>query len=328
MKEKIVVGIDVGGTFIKAALINRRGLILDWERKPTEAARGRKRVGENIFSSLQALEARLPARKEIAAIGLGVPGVIDFDCGVITASPNIPGWQNLSIQEIFSPKIPWPLSLENDANAAALGEKWVGAAIHSKNFCFLTLGTGVGGGLVLGGEIWHGADGMAGEVGHMTIDPSGPRCGCGNRGCLEMYASAKALARMVMEERSIGKNRRFGKEANPKDVTGKAIHQAAMKGDPVARRAFASMGTALGIGIADLINLLNPERIVLGGALAAAWKYFIPSVREEIQYRAFRVPARRAKIVRAAVGERAGVLGAAFLAWKSLGVHPRPHPSL
>jgi glucokinase len=163
---------------------------------------------------------------------------------------------------------------------------------------------------------------MAGEIGHMTINPEGPRCGCGNRGCLEVYASANALQRMVLEACAAGRTSKFLRRIKPRDLDGATIHRAAQKGDRISREAFARVGSALGIGISNLINLLNLEKVVLGGGLSAAWRFFIPALRAQVKERAFRAPARRARIVRAAVGGDAGVLGAAYIAWQGLGFIP------
>jgi len=310
----------MGGTFIKAALVNRWGHILAKLKRPTEASRGRRQIIDNISSTVRTLEANPLSRGRVSAVGIGVPGIIDFRKGVVSVSPNFPGWKNFPIQKMLSKRIRPPLFLENDANVAALGEKWMGAARDAEDFCFITLGTGVGGGLILGGKIWHGADGMAGEIGHMTIDPNGPRCGCGNRGCLEVYASANALQRMVLEACAAGRTSRFFRNFRPSQINGESVHRAAQKGDRISREAFARVGSALGIGISNLINLLNLEKVVLGGGLSAAWRFFIPALREEVRRRAFPAPARRARIVRAAVGEDAGALGAAFIAWQGLGI--------
>jgi glucokinase len=312
----MVIGIDLGGTFIKAAIVDPRGRVLARMKRPTEAAMGKERVVDNVFSIVRALKAVSFSLGGISALGMGIPGVIDFRRGVISTSPNLPGWENIPIRKMLSRRVGMPLYLENDANAAALGEKWMGAAKDVQDFCFITLGTGVGGGLVLDGKIWHGADGMAGEVGHMTIDPDGPRCRCGNRGCLEMYASAKALQRMIRQVLSSGKRSRFFGEIREKEISGDVIYRAAKAGDRVSREAFARMGSALGIGIASLVNLLNLEKVVFGGGLSAAWKFFSPALRGEVKSRAFAAPARRVRIVRAAAGEDAGVLGAAYIAWQ------------
>ena len=312
----MVIGIDLGGTFIKAAIVDPRGRVLARMKRPTEAAMGKERVVDNVFSIVRALKAVSFSLGGISALGMGIPGVIDFRRGVISLSPNLPGWENIPIRKMLSRRIGMPLYLENDANAAALGEKWMGAAKDVQDFCFITLGTGVGGGLVLDGKIWHGADGMAGEIGHMTIDPDGPRCRCGNRGCLEMYASAKALQRMILQPLSPRKRSGFFGEIRDKEISGDVIHRAAKAGDRVSREAFARMGSALGIGIASLVNLLNLEKVVFGGGLSAAWKFFSPALRGEVKRRAFAAPARRVRIVRAAAGEDAGVLGAAYIAWQ------------
>jgi len=316
MMAGVVIGIDLGGTFIKAALVDSRGRILARMKRPTEAAMGRERVVDNVFSIVRDLKAISRSLGGISALGMGIPGVIDIRRGVISTSPNLPGWENIPIRKLLSRRIGMPLYLENDANAAALGEKWMGAGKDVQNFCFITLGTGVGGGLVLDGRIWHGADGMAGEVGHMTIDPHGPRCNCGNRGCLEMYASTKALQRMIRQAQSSGKRSRFFGQIRDQEISGDVIHRAAKGGDRVSRDAFARMGSALGIGIASLVNLLNLEKVVVGGGLSASWKFFLPALREEVAARAFAAPARRARIVRATAGEDAGVLGAAYIAWQ------------
>jgi glucokinase len=291
-------------------------MVLARLKRPTEASLGKKQVVSNIFSMIRTFEAKSLCRGGVSAVGIGIPGVIKFNQGVISTSPNLPGWKNMPIRKMLSQGIEIPVYLENDANAAALGEKWRGAAKDAQDFCFITLGTGVGGGLVLDGKVWRGADGMAGEVGHMTIDPEGPRCGCGNCGCLEMYASAKALQRMVRQACSSGRKSRFFRGFLNEETSGEVIHRAAKAGDRISKEAFARMGSALGIGIASLVNLLNLEKVVLGGGLSAAWNFFVPALREEVKSRAFAVPARRVKIVRATAGEDAGVLGAAYIAWQ------------
>ena len=312
----VVIGIDLGGTFIKGAIVDLRGRVLARMKRPTEASMGKERVVDHVSSVIRALKMICLPLGGISAVGMGIPGVIDFRRGAISTSPNLPGWENIPLRKMLSRRIRTPLYLENDANAAALGEQWMGAARDVRDFCFITLGTGVGGGLVLDGKIWHGADGMAGEVGHMTIDPNGPLCRCGNHGCLEMYASARALQRMIRQDFSSGKRSRFYSEIRDREISGDVIHRAAKGGDRVSREAFARMGSALGIGIASLVNLLNLEKVVFGGGLSAAWKFFSPTLRGEVKSRAFAGPGRRVRIVRASAGEDAGVLGAAYIAWQ------------
>lgn len=323
MKPKFAIGIDVGGTFIKGALVDRSGRIIFRRKVPTEASSGNHGVLNHVVSLIGQLEKTLKAKGQILGVGLGIAGLVDFRRGIVLVSPNLPGWRNFPVLQTLSKVVNYPLFLENDANAAALGEKWMGAARKAQSFCFLTLGTGVGGGLVMEGRIWHGAKGMAGEIGHMIIDPHGPPCKCGNQGCLETYASVNALRRMVMEAFETGRKTILGADIQNDSLDGKAIFQAAQKEDALALEVFERMGFALGVGMASLVNLLNPEMIVLGGGLSAAWRYFIPALRREFKSRAFLDITRGVKIVRATAGENAGILGAAHLVWQCLG---KPNP--
>ncbi len=321
MNPKLAIGIDVGGTFIKAGLVNRRGQVIARIREETGVGEGlENQVLPKILSVVHRLEQFTGRRGEIAGVGLGIAGLIHLRQGRVLTSPNISGWQNFPLRKSLVKRINVPVFLENDANAAALGEKWVGAARNTKTFCFLTLGTGVGGGLVFEGKIWHGADGLAGEVGHMTIHPDGARCNCGNRGCLEAYASLTALRRMVWEAIASGKKTRLSMDSREDSLSGESVYQAAQKGDRLARAVFQRMGSNLGLGIANLINLLNPEMVVLGGGLSAAWKFFIPALRLELKNRAFAASAKEVRIVRATAGEDAGILGAAYIVWQGLEV--------
>jgi glucokinase len=198
--------------------------------------------------------------------------------------------------------------IENDANAAALGEQWLGAGKDVASMILITLGTGVGGGIILDSRIWHGADGMAGEIGHMTLVPDGRPCSCGNYGCLEMYASSRGILRSYEEACS-----QSGPRA-ARALTSEDVYEAARSGDPVAIGVMKGMGRMLGIGLANLINIFNPERIVIGGGVKDAWPLFIDAVREEIFRRAFEVPAKRSGIVSSLLGDDAGVVGAAAVA--------------
>ncbi len=317
MKPSAVIGLDVGGTDIKAGLVDRGGNILARLKKPTAASSEKQKFLDRLSSIVRTFEDIFANQVHIAGVGIGVPGIIDLRNGIIASSPNFPGWNPFPIRAMLAGKIRHPFFLENDANAAALGEMWVGSAEGAENFCFITLGTGVGGGLVLNGEIWHGAGGMAGEVGHMTIDPSGPVCLCGNHGCLEAFASANALRRKIHDDLRSRRSKFFNR-VGAGEVNGEVVHRAARDGDRLAIDAFTRMGTALGIGIANLVNLLNLERVILGGGLSNAWRFFSPALRKELQRRAFTAMTRRVKIVRAKLGEDAGIFGGAYLAWNGL----------
>ncbi len=317
VRPSAVIGLDIGGTFIKAGVVDPGGRILARLKKPTEASSGKAKFLDKLSSIVQTFEDIFANRLNIAGVGIGAPGIIDMRNGVIASSPNFPGWNPFPICRMLTGRIHYPFFLENDANAAALGEMWMGSARGARNFCFITLGTGVGGGLVLNGEIWHGMDGMAGEVGHMTVDPAGPLCLCGNYGCLEAFASANALRGKITADLKTRRSaffRRFGTDG----LSGESAHRAARAGDLLAREAFTRMGAALGIGVSNLVNLLNLERIIIGGGLSAAWKFFYPALQKELRKRAFPAIARRVKIVRARAGEDAGLLGGAYLAWKGV----------
>jgi glucokinase len=244
----------------------------------------------------------------VTGAGVGVPGVIQMDRGIVVKSPNFPDWNNLPIRDELEKALHIPVFIENDANAAALGEQWRGAGRGIDSMILLTLGTGVGGGIVLNGQIWQGADGMAGEIGHMTLIPGGRQCGCGNTGCLEMYASARGIVQSYRE--AVERN---GKSGAP-ETSSEQVFQAARDGDAAAGSVMRDMGRMLGIGIANLINIFNPQMIVIGGGVKDAWHLFTGAMREEIRKRAFRVPAERTKIVPSVLGDDAGMVGAAAVA--------------
>jgi glucokinase len=305
----VVIGVDLGGTNLRTALLSPDGEVLDRQKEATQAIEGWKSVVSRLTRNVQQLQ--VVARKKgitVAAVGVGAPGVIQMNKGIVVKSPNFPDWNNLPLKEELEGVLGIPVSIENDANAAALGEQWRGAGRGIESMILLTLGTGVGGGIVLNSQIWQGADGMAGEIGHMTLFPDGRQCGCGNNGCLEMYASARGIVQSYREALD------GGGAAPAAELTSEQIYQAARDGEPVARRVMKDMGRMLGIGIANLINIFNPQMIVLGGGVKDAWDLFIGATREEIMRRAFQVPAERTKIVPSLLGDDAGMIGAAAVA--------------
>jgi glucokinase len=244
-----------------------------------------------------------------------VPGTVNTQEGVVVKAPNVPGLDGFRLSAALESELKLPAILENDANAAAVGEAWQGVARGRHSIVCVTLGTGVGGGIILEDRLWRGADGSAGEIGHMAVDPfAGVPCTCGSRGCLEVYASARAIVRMT-------------REAEPRypdstlhqtdELTAEAIYLAGMKGDELALEVFRRMGIYLGTGLASLINILNPEMVVLGGGVANGWELFAKHMLQQVMERAFPLPAARVEIVRAERGDDAGLLGAARLAFDS-----------
>ncbi len=309
------IGLDLGGTNIRAAAITKEGEILHRVKIPTEVPLGRERVITNILNVISTIRHKL---KDInlSAIGMGIPGIIFFDKGVVARSPNFPDWIDFNLRERLSKDFDVPFYIDNDANLAAAGEGWLGAGRNYNSFCMLTLGTGVGGGIILNKNIWRGEYGMAGELGHITIYPDGHPCPCGNRGCLEQYASATGIVRMAKEMNNPPSPPL--EKGGERGVTANMVYQLAKNGDRYSLEIFQKMGRILGIGIADLVNILNIELFVLGGGVADAWDYFMPSSMDEVKKRTYRITGERVKVVKAELGDDAGIFGAAYMAMKEL----------
>src|SRR3990170_3635471 len=307
------IGLDLGGTNIRAAAITKEGEILHRVKIATEVPLGRERVITNILNVINTIRQELKTFK-LSAIGMGIPGIIFFDKGIVARSPNFPDWIDFNLRERLSKDLDVPFYIDNDANLAAFGEGCIGAGRNYNSFCMLTLGTGVGGGIILNKNIWRGEYGMAGELGHITIYTDGHPCPCGNKGCLEQYASATGIVRMAMEGNPPSPT--FTKGGKEGIITADMIFQLAKEGDRFALEIFQKMGRILGIGIADLVNILNIELFVLGGGVADSWDYFIDSAIDEIKKRTYRITGERVKVVKAELGDDAGIFGAAYMAMK------------
>jgi glucokinase len=329
------IGVDLGGTNLRVAAVDTHGVIMEKITTGTEVARPRDQVLDEMCNAIGDLSAKFSDSNHLAGIGVGIPGIIDLHTGMLHESPNLPGWQDYPVRKELERRLGTTVILENDANAAALGEKWLGAGSESDDLCMLTLGTGVGGGLVLGGKIWHGMTGMAGELGHTTVDPNGVTCGCGNRGCLEQYASATAVKRMAMEAISSGEapELAYAMNRNP-EFSAKMVYELAEQGDEPARQIFQKVGQALGVVLANLVNTFNLRMYVIGGGVASAWKAFAPTMLEEVRKRSFvyvaTTPAdtqgktwQTTVITQAQLGSDAGLIGAARLPMIANGVHLR-----
>jgi glucokinase len=319
--EQFLVGVDLGGTNVRIGIVTPDGKVLEKKQYSVDISKKALELFDELISKLTvSIQKEIKKSKELIGIGIGIAGTIDMERGIIVDSPNIRGLKGFALRDFLEKRIPYPIAIENDANAFTLGEGWVGAAKGCKHYCGITLGTGVGGGMVVAGEILHGTKGMAGEVGHMVIDPEGPLCGCGGRGCLEVYASATAIRRMTLEAIEIGKGRKIlTLKKGPQPLTSENIFEAAKSGDLTAKKIFHEMGRYLGLGLVNLINLFNPEKIVIGGKVSRAWDYFIQSVSETVQERAMKGPREKLQIVKAKCGDHAGILGAAYSALKRNG---------
>ncbi len=310
----LFIGIDLGGTKINAALVTREGKILTRDYCQTRASEGLEAVVGRMVQAAQQVMADRKA--QVAAVGVGAPGPMDAIAGVLTAPPNLPGWYNVPLKELIEDRLGITTFLENDANAAGLAEYHYGAGRGVQNMIYITASTGIGGGFILDGQLYGGSSGAAGEVGHMTIMPDGPLCGCGNRGHLEALASGTAIAREGRELMSRGVPTLISElvHGGPNAVTAEVVAQAAERGDAEAEHIIARAMECLGIGMANLVNIFNPDLIVIGGGLTHLGEKLFGPVRRTIERTAFPVSARAVKVVPAELGDDVGVLGAAVVA--------------
>ena len=306
----VVFAVDLGGTHLRAALIDDKGRIrVRFKQNTPQTGRQSdivKAIAEAARSCMQGDESTT------SYVSVAVPGTVNVKKGVVIKAPNLPCLEGFGLAAAVESELKLSAILENDANAAAVGEVWQGAARGCHAVVCVTLGTGVGGGIILNDKLWRGADGSAAEIGHMAVDPfTGVACACGSRGCLEVYASATAIVRMTRELSPQYLNSPLPKT---NDLTAQKIHSAGLEGDELALEVFRRMGNYLGIGLATLINLLNPQMIVIAGGVVNGWNLFEKQMRQQVMERAFPIPAEHVRIVPGECGDDAGLLGAARLA--------------
>lgn len=317
MNPKYVIGIDLGGTFIKGGAVLKDGEIISRSKKESGAKMGPHQPVINILKAAEQLWQNVGYPPE--AVGFGIPGGISYEKGIVAESPHFPDWINFDLKSSLKEELNVPFVIDNDANAAAIGEGWLGAGRDVKNFCCITLGTGIGGGIVLNEAIWRGYLGMAGEVGHITVEPEGLPCACGGRGCLEVYSSATGIVKMAHEKynnRDVSKRLRDITKGDPGEITPELLCKLAQEGDSLTKSIFEKMGKYLGISFANLINILNLELIIIGGGLLPAWEFFIEEAFSQMKMRTYKIPGERVQIVKAKCGNDAGLLGSAYMAWK------------
>lgn len=301
------IGLDLGGTNLRAAAINRSGTLLDKISGSTNFSEGREAVLGDIVAAISKLRERHGVAG-LAGIGVGVPGFIRIKEGFITNSNNLPYLENFPVRDEISRRLGTPVLLENDANAAALGEKWMGAGRGVDDLVLLTLGTGIGGGIVSGGRVLRGFVGMAGELGHITVVPGGNPCGCGNQGCLEKHASATAVTAMA-------RLMQIGEDLSPKQIY-ELAHKPGDVGDK-ARTIWRVVGESLGMALATLVNTFNFPMYLLSGGMLPAWEFFAPHMFRVVEQRSFTYRATKSEtcIAQATLGNEAGLYGAAYLPW-------------
>jgi glucokinase len=316
------IAVDLGGTNLRIAAVSDEGKLLEKLTTWTEVHKGRDFVIREMTDAIRSLTLKYRTAGELAGIGIGVPGFIDIETGIIARSPNLPDWANFPVREEIERILQTTVILENDANAAAMGEKWLGAGRNTDDMVMYTLGTGVGGGIILGGRIFHGMTGMAGELGHYTIEPEGHPCGCGSHGCLEQYASATAIVRMAHEAIDSGNAPDLSDLARGNvEFTSRSVYQLAIQNHPSAQKIYQRVGRALGIAIGGMVNALNLPMYVIGGGASSAWDAFAPSMFEELKVRSLiygltapdrsGVGQKHTVVTIALMGSDAGLYGAA-----------------
>jgi glucokinase len=316
--KRWVVGVDLGGTNIVVGLLPiEGGEVQGLATRPTESQRGAKFVVDRITSMVEASIAEVTAahgqtRDAVAGVGIGSPGPLDRKTGTVINTPNL-GWRNFPLRDLISNAVRLPATLDNDANCATYGEWWLGAGRDVETLVGVTLGTGIGGGIVLNGEIFHGCSDAAGEIGHMTIDGNGRRCKCGNYGCLEQYASGPAIATRAVEGIEAGAETLLVEMVHHRleEITAATVYEAAVQGDGYATEVMKDTAKFLGAGVANLINILNPEMVVIAGGVTRAGEHLFGPLRAEVRRRAFKSAQERCQIVPAMLPGTAGVVGAA-----------------
>lgn len=309
------IGIDVGGTNVKIALVDSNGKIGYSDTIPTRAEMGYEYTVNNMKQAIRDLltETKLTA-KDIEGIGFGLPGQVDFKSGIVRLITNIPGWVEIPLAKMIEDEFHIPTRIDNDVRCAALGELNFGAGKGCENLICITVGTGIGSGLIVNGKLVRGASNAAGEIGHIKLQMhDGPICGCGDTGCLEAFASGPSIVAMAEEYIMGGKSTKYREMANGNDITPFIVAEAAKAGDAVAQRIFTKMGEYIGIGLASVVNLLNPERIIIGGGVAGAGDILMTPLKETLKKRAMKIAGDTVEVVPAQLGNTAGVIGASLL---------------
>jgi glucokinase len=308
-----VLTIDLGGTKIASAIISD-GKILSRGYRLTNASTGPDAVISRLYDAIdELLEKETPRPTTIA---IACAGVIDMVQGVVTVSPNLPGWHNIPLRRLVVEKFGLKTFLLNDASSAVLAEQCYGAAKDYSNCVYITVSTGIGGGIIIDGQLYLGASGAAGEIGHSTIDVNGPLCYCGNYGCLEVLASGSAIARDTIARLKTGAGSRLGADFTDRleSITAKDVHHAAKSGDKLALEIISKAAGYLGVGIVNTVHIFNPDIIIMGGSVTKMGQLIFQPVEKAVAKQAFPLSARAIKIVPALLGDDSGLIGAALYA--------------
>lgn len=317
VREQFIVGIDLGGTNIAAGAMPTDGTReIAMRMAPTHGEEGSGAVVERIVRMIEDVIEQTRAetgaeRSDFLGVGIGSPGPLDRARGIVIESPNL-GWRDFPLRDAVASRVSLPCALDNDANCATLGEWWCGAAKGGRNVVGMTIGTGIGGGLILDGKLYHGSSDGAGEIGHTTIDPTGRRCKCGNYGCLEAYASGPAIAERAREELEVDGHSILHTmvDGDISKITAQVVFEASKRGDPVATAVVRDTAHFLGVGLSNLINIFNPDMVVVAGGVTQAGDLLFDPLRAEVKRRAFKSSVDACRIVPGALPLSAGVVGA------------------
>ncbi len=301
MSKQVKIGIDLGATRVKMAVVDRQGRI-SYRREASTPSSAKKTIliDAMVDNTLALISESRLRKSSIKGVGIGAPGPIDYDNGVVRYFPNIKGWKNTPLKDILQKKLNLRVSLDNDVNAMTLGEYMFGAGKDARNLVCLTLGTGVGGGLIINGSLYRGSIMCAGEIGHMQINENGPICNCGGTACLERYIGNRYILDRCKKI--------FGKNITLEDVT-----SMAKKGNKKAIGVWEDMAKKLAVAVTSLVNVLNPDKVVIGGGVSKAGKFIMDPLKKEVKRRAMRDQGAHVKIVRARLGTDAGIIGASLL---------------
>ena len=312
-----VLAIDLGGTKIASAIVSPEGRVLARDYRLTLADEGVEPVIARILSAVEhLLKKGAVSLSQLDSISIASAGAIDSERGLVTASPNLPGWHNVPLRDMVGERFGVSTFLVNDASAAALGEHRLGVGRGIENLIYITVSTGIGGGIIIDSRLYLGTSGSAGEIGHMTIDVNGPQCYCGNSGCLEVLASGRAIAREAIRRIGAGESSALTGIVSGKvdSITAREVSQAAEAGDPLALGVVSRAAMYLGVGMVNVVNIFNPEMIVFGGSVAKMGDLLLDPVRQLVKDGAFGLSAQAVSIVPASLGDDVGVLGAACFA--------------
>ncbi|MED2005030.1 ROK family glucokinase [Brevibacillus laterosporus] len=314
MTKRMIVGVDIGGTTIKIALLDPNGKIITKTQIPTPVPEGEDAIIQQMTSTIDQLMAEQGFTKEDAyGIGIGVPGPVDTDTGFVYEAVNL-GLKDTALKAKTEALTGLPTYVENDANAAALGEMWCGAGQGTDNLVAITLGTGIGGGIIIDGKIVHGVKGVGGEIGHVTVNPDGPLCNCGKKGCMERYGSATAIILGIEKAAKEGRSTYLAKQLAEKgSLTAKDAFDAAAEGDIAAQEVIDQAAFYTGFGLSHIANLLNPAKIVIGGGVSAAGDVLFRLIRKSFDSYTWKIAADSCEILPATLGNDAGVIGAGWL---------------